>query len=612
MADNSHQKDSIVELQRLSDPSPSSQQVVQKKENKTGLPDKLKTGVENLSGYSMDDVQVHFNSNKPAPLQAHAFTQGTDIYLANGQEKHLPHEAWHVAQQKQGRVKPTLKLTDNININDDAGLEKEADVMGSKALQKHNTYSSSQLESSQTNSKGTLNTQSHSPFSSVIQGKFGFEIETKLILAAGAHNADPTDKTHFTKPDDYLTNFPKVATGNGFKVHLDHSGSFKSIVEGGPIAELVTDPPIDEATQSEEEAAGIAQNMADAATSMGTAPTVPSKLSSKSNINSVQATGSDIYVGFPGASNQNTYGYVQATFGVKLASVPKMLTHMATPEMAASPKARTIFRDSVTKAEAVRGRLRAQLLAAMGTDNFDLSDAWSIYHSKKHDRNYHYHQESGKSQWDRPSNADQVDADFKQLEGYLALVLQYLIAGQVYGRSDVPTNLLKNAIGQFFYKTKLSTLAKGMHGWARFMLQNPDWRAIVKYELLTECGRNPNEYMSQAMASRGIATIKVGDWLDNIFSGKDDNIFTDSINPWSDELIDEVGVTDHQAPSAVVENRRVNPLGGQKKYGPGVTPQEIKGWMKPEDWPNLARYYHKMLSALNAIDPETPPESQAL
>jgi hypothetical protein len=24
-----------------------------------------------------------------------------------GQEQHLPHEAWHVVQQKQGRVKPT-------------------------------------------------------------------------------------------------------------------------------------------------------------------------------------------------------------------------------------------------------------------------------------------------------------------------------------------------------------------------------------------------------------------------------------------------------------------------------------------------------------------------
>lgn len=107
---------------------------VQKQENDTGLPDNLKSGIENLSGYSMDDVQVHFNSDKPAGLQAHAYAQGTDIHLAPGQEKHLPHEAWHVIQQKQGRVKPTMQLQDKVNVNDDAGLEKEADVMGAKAI----------------------------------------------------------------------------------------------------------------------------------------------------------------------------------------------------------------------------------------------------------------------------------------------------------------------------------------------------------------------------------------------------------------------------------------------------------------------------------------------
>jgi hypothetical protein len=108
---------------------------IQQKENKTGLPDNLKSGVENLSGHSLDDVKVHYGSSKPAELQAHAYAQGTDIHIAPGQEKHLPHEAWHVAQQKQGRVKPTRQLKGMTNINDDAGLEKEADVMGAKALQ---------------------------------------------------------------------------------------------------------------------------------------------------------------------------------------------------------------------------------------------------------------------------------------------------------------------------------------------------------------------------------------------------------------------------------------------------------------------------------------------
>jgi hypothetical protein len=74
---------------------------IQKKENNTGLPDGLKSGIENLSGYAMDDVKVHYNSNKPAQLNAHAYAQGTDIHLGSGQEQHLAHEACHVVQQKQ-------------------------------------------------------------------------------------------------------------------------------------------------------------------------------------------------------------------------------------------------------------------------------------------------------------------------------------------------------------------------------------------------------------------------------------------------------------------------------------------------------------------------------
>ena len=116
----------------------SSNSVIQRK----GLPNNLQKGVENLSGQSMDDVKVHYNSDKPAKLGAHAYAQGTDIHLGKGQEKHLPHEAWHVVQQKEGRVKPTVQMKEKIPINDDASLETEADIMGSKALnfEHENTY----------------------------------------------------------------------------------------------------------------------------------------------------------------------------------------------------------------------------------------------------------------------------------------------------------------------------------------------------------------------------------------------------------------------------------------------------------------------------------------
>lgn len=105
---------------------------MQRKANNTGMPDNLKAGVENLSGYSMDSVKVHYNSSQPATVQALAYTQGTDIHVAPGQEQHLPHEAWHVAQQMAGRVSPTTEIG-GMPVNDNAGLEHEADVMGARA-----------------------------------------------------------------------------------------------------------------------------------------------------------------------------------------------------------------------------------------------------------------------------------------------------------------------------------------------------------------------------------------------------------------------------------------------------------------------------------------------
>ena len=102
--------------------------------NETGLPDGLKSGIESISGLSLDHVKVHYNSAKPAQLNALAYAQGSHIHLSPGQERHLPHEAWHVVQQAQGRVRPTMQMKEGVAVNDDQGLEREADVMGSMAL----------------------------------------------------------------------------------------------------------------------------------------------------------------------------------------------------------------------------------------------------------------------------------------------------------------------------------------------------------------------------------------------------------------------------------------------------------------------------------------------
>ncbi|WPD22096.1 MAG: DUF4157 domain-containing protein [Candidatus Electrothrix scaldis] len=145
---------------------------VQKQGNRTGLPDDLKAGVENLSGLAMDDVRVRYNSGKPAQLNAHAYTQGTEIHVAPGQEKHLPHEAWHVVQQKEGRVRPTVQLKGGVAVNDDTGLEKEADVMGGKAVQGAVNRPEIVRASSRTQNRGQSSMQSRGSLIQTMMRRF--------------------------------------------------------------------------------------------------------------------------------------------------------------------------------------------------------------------------------------------------------------------------------------------------------------------------------------------------------------------------------------------------------------------------------------------------------
>lgn len=180
--------------------SPAGQKpAIQAKTNNTGLSDHLKSGIENLSGHSMDDVKVHYNSDKPVQLQAHAYAQGTDIHVAPGQERHVPHEAWHVVQQKQGRVQPTTQLkSKGVNINDDAGLEREADIMGARALQAQSQEAAVQRKETQSG-KGQHNSyqfkQVPEQNAEVVQRAVITVNEDKLIASSAQTVADLTGAT---------------------------------------------------------------------------------------------------------------------------------------------------------------------------------------------------------------------------------------------------------------------------------------------------------------------------------------------------------------------------------------------------------------------------------
>ncbi|MFC0518061.1 DUF4157 domain-containing protein [Mucilaginibacter angelicae] len=143
-----------------------------------GLPHQLRQGVEKLSGMPMGDTSVHYNSSAPAQIGALAYAAGNQIHLGPGQEQHLPHEAWHIVQQKQGRVKPTLQAK-GLAVNDDHVLETEADVMGQRAVQ---LQKNTNLPLTPLNNPG-LQT------GDVVQRKIGFEFQAyNSILINGVGN----------------------------------------------------------------------------------------------------------------------------------------------------------------------------------------------------------------------------------------------------------------------------------------------------------------------------------------------------------------------------------------------------------------------------------------
>ena len=123
------------------DQKPLQQKPTETDENRTGMPDSVKSRMEDTFATDFSDVRVHPNSGKASKARALAYTQGSDVHFAPGQFKPessagqqlLGHELAHVVQQAQGRVKPTGEVT-GLPVNDSPDLENEADRLGEKVI----------------------------------------------------------------------------------------------------------------------------------------------------------------------------------------------------------------------------------------------------------------------------------------------------------------------------------------------------------------------------------------------------------------------------------------------------------------------------------------------
>ena len=208
--------------------------------NRTGLPDRLKAAVETLSGHSLDRVKVHYNSAQPARVDAMAYAHGIDIHVAPGQERHLPHEAWHVVQQAQGRVKPTMQMKDGVPVNDDEGLEREADVMGARALASAPHRPDGRVRSAgeppagviQRNSRTHRNvTYNTSPFTYKNETQDRERVTSVIIRGFGAREAGgPEDPISFRRPDRVYDPIEGYARGHVVAHQFGGSNASDNIV----------------------------------------------------------------------------------------------------------------------------------------------------------------------------------------------------------------------------------------------------------------------------------------------------------------------------------------------------------------------------------------------
>lgn len=103
------------------------------------LPEDVRAKMERSFGANFSAVRVH-ESASADQLGALAYARGADLHFAPGHyqphdargQELLGHELAHVVQQSQGRVAATTQAK-GVALNDDPGLEREADVMGERA-----------------------------------------------------------------------------------------------------------------------------------------------------------------------------------------------------------------------------------------------------------------------------------------------------------------------------------------------------------------------------------------------------------------------------------------------------------------------------------------------
>jgi hypothetical protein len=457
------------------------------KPNRTGLPDNLKSGIESLSGIPIDNVHVHYNSTQPAQLHALAYTQGNDIHVAPGQEQHLPHEAWHVVQQAQGRVKPTMQMKDGVPVNDDQGLEHEADVMGARAME----FRRSAQGGTRARPEDIISGKNRLT-NPIVQRRIGFEFETGIPVA----EQGPGPVYQGLDNDELEAPFP------GGKLMVDHlPGHAQTALENYAdwnIVEFVTNPISDGLSEASfrNTATTWIHNL-QAVEAYAQANHTPVQ-----NAPSVGAPGSglNVYIGIPagGAPNPHWDRFSpQATMGIKLSKIGSIL-------------------ENDTQANSYPGFVRHDRVALGAQPSNAVADQIMDDIHAQYPMKFHTAREG-----------------YKRLQGLMVLICNYILTGAANaGRGGY----FKNHTA-LLYKTMLSSVRNDIIGtsYVQAMLGNAGRRVAIQGFIENRTGRTAGDEVFPGAVFGG-NPILVGQRLNSVLAGGVDQVFLSMKNPWSNEI----------------------------------------------------------------------------
>jgi hypothetical protein len=505
----------------------------------------LDTGLQEKMGQAMgadfSSVKVHTDSQSDRlnkSIQAKAFTTGQDVFFRQGEydpssregQELIAHELTHVVQQNS------------------SGINRK------------------ELKDNKTTEMLVHSAPSLSGTDILVQPKFGFEVELQVALTKKVKEQRKIKTGNIFKPVEKLmdvdiykdprlvwndnpamsTEYPTIADAGNYEIKLDHKSHVAQGLDedkpigsgndtdnkGGGIIELVT-KPIDE-----NEPVQTVENIMNELVVFARGLNIGNGGRVQLNTHGITAPDS-IYVGMDYKANQNnTKGDIQATHGIKLGKVNKLLTTVA---------------DKGEKKENTEDKTKAWRKADF-EGRAIMTNIEGNFPS---------------------SSQDEKD----ELTGLITLLRLYILAS-CEGAGGLGWG--KNKLGGLFYKSKLSDLP--------IKLKSYEIRLWLTNNVDTLQGLVSGTHGAESMT----ASMTVKDWVTEVLNGTDDKVFEANKNPYAKAITPEkVGATGKEGIGAIIENRTLTKVLPDEIIGKGSGAPISK-------WVEVAKEFHQMTKDINA------------